>query len=622
MPIHDDLRTLESRLATFEGKHQLTKRRASNTKKKATSNTVSWPHKVLSADQLARAGFYYHPSADHDDNVTCFFCEKSLDSWAEDDNPAIEHLSHVPDCAWAINVCIEHRSRDMNTKDEDPTSEKMTNARTQTFKGAWPYENKKGWTCTIKKLVEAGWSYYPEPGYDDCTHCFYCDLKLNGWEPKDDPWQEHEKRNAGCPFFDLVRESKALPGKPKKSKNARASRASKTSRVSTQSNITIASDALTSPDLDDQLDDLVSNNEDSIVTTTSTASKGRKGRARSVKPKATSRARAPKRTQKIKDTVELSIQAEGEPPVVPEKSKKRATRQKPDTRQSQTETIGESDILPSKKKTTRAKAKVSPNVQSDDASQLQSELDASIVSDVEEFKVTRGKKRTSDGTEKSENSSLLPKQQNLLEKYETEEEQQSVEQKVPPKKASMRNNVKKAKAASMEFLETDQFVYDEAEATAANAQVVTMADSMPSPTNSAQSSDAENHPPSSRPSLATASRHSNEQATRQPLKAMTPNTSPIKRNVVAGGLSSVAPWKAVDLENVFLPLSSFRESFGLDEALDKLTSPEKKMGVEEWILWNAKEAEERLRDQCEMMIGKFEVEGLNALQAMEGIECS
>lgn len=57
------------------------------------------------------------------------------------------------------------------------------------------------------------------------------------------------------------------------------------------------------------------------------------------------------------------------------------------------------------------------------------------------------------------------------------------------------------------------------------------------------------------------------------------------------------------------------------EGTVELTSPEKKMSVEEWIRYNAQMAEERLRNECERMVGAFEREGTRAMAALEGVEC-
>jgi hypothetical protein len=51
-----------------------------------------------------------------------------------------------------------------------------------------------------------------------------------------------------------------------------------------------------------------------------------------------------------------------------------------------------------------------------------------------------------------------------------------------------------------------------------------------------------------------------------------------------------------------------------------LTSPEKRMTVEEWINWNAQKAEEALKAESERVVGVFEKEGGRALRVLEGIE--
>jgi hypothetical protein len=146
---------------------------------------------------------------------------------------------------------------------------------------------------------------------------------------------------------------------------------------------------------------------------------------------------------------------------------------------------------------------------------------------------------------------------------------------------------------------------------------------------SPQSSDAENHPPSSRPS--TTKPLTQSQNVRIPLLISTPITSPSRRNVVAG-LQTKLPWTAVDLDEIFLKSPLDKENMNqetaglLAGALGKakewnLTSPERKMTVEEWIMFNARLAEEKLRGECERVVGVFEDEGGRAMRVLEGVEC-
>jgi hypothetical protein len=146
---------------------------------------------------------------------------------------------------------------------------------------------------------------------------------------------------------------------------------------------------------------------------------------------------------------------------------------------------------------------------------------------------------------------------------------------------------------------------------------------------SAQSSDAENAPPSSRP-----------ESVRPPLVPI----SPVKRVMLAcpgtpttarrigigmmspskigGGLKSVVTWTSVDVEMVFQQdLSSGLEKENWFAAGGELTSPEKAMSVEEWIYENARRAEEELRKEGERVVSAFEEEGRRAMRVLEGVAC-
>ena len=160
----------------------------------------------------------------------------------------------------------------------------------------------------------------------------------------------------------------------------------------------------------------------------------------------------------------------------------------------------------------------------------------------------------------------------------------------------------------------------------------TSKDGVLSPTPSPQSSDAENHPPSTRPArqrppLSLIS-PSAAQTTRVPLAASTPTTSPSKRNA-ASRLQTTCPWTSVDIETLLAGSPSpGKENRGLGDGkevaegmMDLLSSPERKMSVQEWILCNARSGEERLRRECERLVGRFEGEGVRALKALEGIVC-
>ena len=143
---------------------------------------------------------------------------------------------------------------------------------------------------------------------------------------------------------------------------------------------------------------------------------------------------------------------------------------------------------------------------------------------------------------------------------------------------------------------------------------------------SPQSSDAENQPPSSRPSALRppliAHTPSKTQTARIPLAAITPIASPSKRST--SRLQSTFTWEPIDFEKIFNPSPAAKENIfgGAVNSIQKgLSSPEKKLTVEEWIQWNAKQGEERLREDCERLVGQFEGEGVRALKTLEGIIC-
>ena len=139
-----------------------------------------------------------------------------------------------------------------------------------------------------------------------------------------------------------------------------------------------------------------------------------------------------------------------------------------------------------------------------------------------------------------------------------------------------------------------------------------------SPSQSPQSSDAENQPPSSK---ATGS-VTTKRVALEPVAATPMRDSPSKRNILAG-LQSSTPWSAVDLDIVLgTPKDGAAKENGLERLLRKgkeLTSPEKGMTVEEWIYFNASQAEKELKYECEAMVNRFECEGTRAMRVLEGI---
>ena len=186
-----------------------------------------------------------------------------------------------------------------------------------------------------------------------------------------------------------------------------------------------------------------------------------------------------------------------------------------------------------------------------------------------------------------------------------------------------------AREASVAPLVDQQDTLAEAEMPRPSAQTLS-ARSTPRPAPSRQSSDAENQPPTScvsRPNPSSSMPFPfKSQSIRVPLAVTTPISSPLSNNI--SKLQTTFPWTAVDLEQIFENTPTADKEnipFTLEEAgervKDLLTSPEKKLTVEQWIQSNAQRGEEKLRNDCERLVGKFEDQGVRALRVLESIVC-
>ncbi|KAE8378407.1 hypothetical protein BDV26DRAFT_281076 [Aspergillus bertholletiae] len=257
----DEMETFAARLASFDLVLHPEKRRTSSAK---AVKPVGWPHRRPSPAELAHAGFYYNPYETNPDNTTCFLCHRALDGWEEEDNPITEHLKHASDCGWAVMMDIQQHSSNP-AEIEDPTSDKIREARLATFGTSWPHDGKRGWVCQSEKMVDGGWYFCPTEESNDLASCAYCKLSLDGWEPKDDPYDEHYRRSADCSFFVFAQP----PGKKGKGSRSRKARTSKASRLSTQST---ASEAIS--EIEDPMDQ-------SIISQPAAKAKGTKKSAKS-----------------------------------------------------------------------------------------------------------------------------------------------------------------------------------------------------------------------------------------------------------------------------------------------------------------------------------------------------
>ncbi|KAI1740822.1 hypothetical protein F4680DRAFT_417884 [Xylaria scruposa] len=698
--------TLDGRTASFYPAKPA--RRGSNAKGKAPK-ALSWPHKRLDPETFARAGFYFAPTPELPDNTICFLCCQKFGGWEEDDNPFVEHLRLSPHCGWAVVAGIETGLGDYAL--DDPTSSAMIEARKATFGDRWPHDGKRGWKCKTKQLVDAGWKYTPTMESDDMATCTYCQLALDGWEPKDNPMDEHYRRSPECPFFVLINQYKAAA--PKKKGRGKGARSSKAQRLSTQS--VAASVATVASDTTSLLEH-PADPDDSILTTTSVMTQGGTKRPRAKK------AAAPKGKKSRAKKEEVVEVLEDPPEDVQEKPPQTETKEsapKPARGRKRTSADREDSILttveaPAPKKRAARGRKVSAKAENpntdhamfdpvppevDDATvdaDLQA-LEAQMEAESEQaLKVPKKgrqtgtrkvSKQTTKGSKAKASAEPIPKRESIVDEDidELAGDQdtsmvsngtmirtslsstapprkrgrpskksllaQAVAQQEPPVQPSpepeqeSEAEIEDADAAEPEPEPEPTPVVTQKIAKASKTLPPSRDKSLPpppeseeleppttpkalispapaarqaavSPSQSPQSSDAENQPPSSKPS-------NTDKSTRVALVpiATTPiRSSPSKRNIIAG-LETTQAWTAVDVEMIFDDLdqeNALSTGQFLKGGMD-LTSPEKQMTVEEWIYHNAQQAEKQLKHECEAIVMSFEREGTRAMQALEGI---
>ncbi|GAM89959.1 hypothetical protein ANO11243_079990 [Dothideomycetidae sp. 11243] len=737
-----DMRLFQNRFDTFGAEAHPSKKRRSSS---GAAVAKSWPHATPTPKdvraythaggievanvlffQLASAGFYYNPSSKTEDNVNCFHCHVKLDGWEADDIPLLEHLSHSPDCAWAISTSVA-----LDNEDRDPLSETLLSARVSTFGNAWPYEKKRGWKCKTKKLAEAGWCMDPSMAGEDGTTCFYCNLSLDGWEPKDDPIEEHRKRQPDCKFFALI--ERYAGARPKKSR-ARTSTASKASRLSIQSTFSEAPSLMS---LGDAGVDLEGDTSIGTVTSTTSTAKGRKAavpkkggrgkkkaaqqstqdetenatvledslaighstfhdaqeqpaeivQAEPAKKATRGKGRPKKTTQKLDEVAELVMESQADIAMVEEEKpapKAKRGKKRASDGQEKVEAVvldavaapeEEVPVKGKKAKATKGKKAKAAVVEPLQESQVMS-LDESVQETKDDpIKPKRGRKPKATKATKKPEPQPEPTPEPVV---EMEEEDESANFVIHAEDDSEANYVVHDGSEANVVIHADQ---DESEAnfvvheqtpepeefepsptpqrapvakTATPKALVISTASTPHSARSHNSSDAENHPPSSnarssRTALGTklgpmivlpaatspplvaaqAEFESPVRTVRIPLAEQTPNRSPTRMSPQKlGMLKSATPWTATDVETIFFPSVDLdgQENGGsgvakkLADMGGQLTSPEKKMTVEQWVRFQALKGEERLKEECERMVWLFEREGTRALGVLGDLE--
>ncbi|XP_067313859.1 E3 ubiquitin-protein ligase XIAP [Pseudorasbora parva] len=167
----------------------------------------------VSAERLARAGFYFTGEAD---KVCCFSCHAMVEDWNRGDTPLKRHQQASPNCKFlscahglrtpdvihssAYDEVTEAREFLLRTgmvvdQTIDPIVPHMKSeeARLNTFSD-WPADAP----VQPDDLAGAGMFYC---GTGDNVQCFSCGGILAGWEQGDSAWDEHERHYPNCFFI-------------------------------------------------------------------------------------------------------------------------------------------------------------------------------------------------------------------------------------------------------------------------------------------------------------------------------------------------------------------------------------------------------------------------------------
>jgi hypothetical protein len=550
----------QARLATFEGAATTKSRRSSSRSKKAPKAKAAWPLSAPSAQDLAYSGFVWRPTSTSPDNVQCWACNCQLDGWEEEDVPTYEHLTHSPSCGFAVVTAIRLRHGDPGRTEEDPTSDVMIKARQETFGDLWPLDPDAGYP-SIQQLAAAGWFYDPAGDTPDGVSCPYCHLSLDAWDAGDDPLEEHRRRAPDCLFFAL---NELYHPKPV----AKAKRGPKSKRISNSSS-TISSTASTAaPAKRGPKPKRVS--DSSIISSAASTTAPEKKTRGSTISNATSTAATKKKTRA--STVSNATSTAAAP-------KKRATR-------ASTVSNATSTVAPKVKKTTRASTVSNATSTTAPTKKVRGQKYASEpepMEDVTHFsealldtKKTRGKKRTSEAMEDATHVSESPEDCTKRMRYSS---MSSLPDDLPvgtPKKMPTE-------------LETEPFTMS----------------SLPAS-----------------------------------LLVGTPKRTPTHLRVDEDDDENEVAWQPTDMDAFFggqQDARGFMNEIMIDAGLDELsvagttpadiqaavlaglTDAEKEMTVEQWVLYNAKRGEEKLRMACEQQILAFEAEGRRALAMLEAI---
>ena len=127
---------------------------------------------------------FFHTNWDSDE-VQCFNCAVVIENWQPDDDPFQQHLSAAPQCSF-VNKTY------MSSLDD----------RLASFH-AWSLDEKP------MPIHMAAAGFFRSNQSTDAATCFCCTLRLEQWDPKDDPIQRHiivlnQTRGRPCAWLEKI----------------------------------------------------------------------------------------------------------------------------------------------------------------------------------------------------------------------------------------------------------------------------------------------------------------------------------------------------------------------------------------------------------------------------------
>ena len=446
-------------------------------------------------------------------------------------------------------------------------------------------------------MVEAGWYYDPTLDYPDGATCAYCSLSLDAWDIGDDPMEEHRRRTPDCLFFPLkelyhpTTKTVAKKGKRSSSRTSTASAGAKTTRGKKRAS--------------EQIDD-------SIVSVVEKPTRGKKGSSEEIdttlediKPKAT---RGKKRAS---TQIEESIVSVVEKPEKPTRGRKRASTQIETTvesvvekptrgRKKAVEQIDDTKDEVEHEPTPEPEPVLAPAPAPEPKTKAKKTAPkAKRASTASSTATSRGKKRLSDQVDDVEVVAISPKR---TRHSSVSSFGDSLLAGTPaPAPVEMTEPESEPDSTEPAPIESTETKYEEPEIESAEGGVTS--------------------PPAS-------------------MLFGTPKKTPTRAMTPEEASAPTQTWDPIDIDAFFGNTENLKSLIndividaGLDAivadganaedlqaaVLDGLTKSEKDMTVEQWVLYNAKRGEEKLRQACEKQIVAFEAQALRARAAIESL---